>query len=119
MRLQIVLAASFLALGLSSCLFSSNRKVDTSGQYISPTTMEQVKPGETQEFVQALFGEPTTKVSTESDEGDSEIWKWSYSTDTRDTGSVFLIASSSTRSHAGGAVYVEFQEGEVVKVWRD
>lgn len=47
------------------------------------------------------------------------IWKWAYSSTTKETGGVFLIASSSNTASETGATYVEFQSGKVTTSRQD
>ncbi len=119
-RTPRLVAASTLALSfgilLPSCLIGSSSKTEYSGRYISAETMREVRPGASMDYVLAVYGEPTSRI--ESDDG-TELWKWQYSQETHSSGSVFLIVASSKSTESEGAVWVKFENDEVVRVWRD
>lgn len=124
-RSTLLLGGSLLAISLflPSCLIGTQRDIDSSGTYISETTYEQVKPGQSSDFVLQLFGEPSKRIQTEAtseaDSTGSQIWKWEYSKEVHDRGSVFLIVNAKTTTRSDGTVFVEIKDDKVVKAWRD
>jgi outer membrane protein assembly factor BamE (lipoprotein component of BamABCDE complex) len=120
MRLLVPLAPlvlGVLAFSSASCaVLSSSSHTERSGNYIGEETLRQVQPGHSQEYVRALFGDPTSRSAVS--EG-VELWKWTYEQETRSSGSVLLVFSSRRSTESGGAVYVEFTDAQVSKIWRD
>lgn len=117
-RRQLALVATLLAaaLTLPACLVGSQTQTESSGRFVSAETLGRVTVGESESFVLGLLGEPTEKIDSASG---TQIWKWAYSSKTTKTGGVFLIAASSKTTSENGATYVEFEDGKVVKSWRD
>lgn len=109
----LVLAA---LLGLSACLVSSTEKTETEGRPVSGETLARVHPGMAAGEVVGLLGEPS--VTTQVDD-ETEIWRWTYRTEKRSTGNVFLLFSSTKVEQMEGAVNVELRNGRVAKTWRD
>ena len=116
-RFSLPAALLALSLFLPSCLIGHRSDVETSGTYVSLTTFNQVKPGDSQELVLGLFGEPTTRLDAEN--GGRMIWKWSYTTEKRDRDTLLFVLSARTNTKAEGAVFVEFENGKVKSTWRD
>jgi outer membrane protein assembly factor BamE (lipoprotein component of BamABCDE complex) len=117
-RRQLPLVATLLAasLILPSCLVGSSSTTESSGRFVSAETLGRVSVGESESFVQSLLGEPSEKIDSSTG---GQIWKWAYSSTTKKTGGVFLLASSSNSSSETGATYVEFQDSKVIRSWRD
>jgi len=117
-RRQLALVATLFAasLTLPSCLVASDTQTESSGRFVSAETLGRVTVGESEDLVLSLLGEPTDKIDSSSG---SQIWKWAYSSTTTKKGGVFLIAASSKTTSETGATYVEFQDGKVIKAWRD
>ena len=117
MTRQLTLSfALFLPLLLSSCiLIGSSTRTSFEGTEIGQETFKQVTPGKKKDFVEALFGKPTT--TTDIDGG--EIWKWSHRKETRRSSGIIFLVSSKTETETQDAVYVEFHGDTVHKIWRD
>lgn len=106
-----------LALSSTSCVIvRSNTGVDRKGDYVSPQTFEQVKPGVSAEYVMAILGAPTTKTELENG---TMIWKWRYTEVTESNGGILLLVSSKKSTDSVHNSFVEFEDGTVVRAWRD
>ncbi len=102
--------------GLGACVIDTSAHVEKSGRQFSHETLDEVRPGRTQEFVLALLGEPTSR----SHAGDkTEIWKWEYKTREHRSGSFIFILDSDKTTEVRGTTYVMFDDGKVAKVWQD
>ena len=110
-RLLAAGACAFLA----GCAISSS-KTDYTGTYVAPQTLRQIEPGESQESVLDLLGQPTRK--TRLDEG-AERWTWRWSKTKRSRDTVVGISTTSQNVEESVAAYVEFQDGVVTKAWRE
>lgn len=107
------LLAGFVA---TACIINVDSHKERSGRYVSQATLEQIVPGRSKEYVQALLGEPTTRTIVENT---TEIWKWSYSETTHSEGQLIFVYSGDSTERVEGATYVEFQDSVVHKTWRD
>jgi len=106
-----------LALAASSCvIIRSNSGVNRTGEYVSPETFDQVKPGVSSEYVVAILGAPTTKATLENG---TEIWKWRYTEVEESNGGILLVISSKKSTDTVHNSFVEFEDGVVVRAWRD
>jgi outer membrane protein assembly factor BamE (lipoprotein component of BamABCDE complex) len=116
---QLTLCSALLGLSLllPSCLIGSNRDIETTGTYVSETTLAQIKPGQSSDVVLELLGEPTKRIAMDEEGG--EVWRWTFSKVIKDKGAVFLIVKAQTTTRSDGTVYVELKDGKVVKTWRD
>jgi len=112
-RLALLLLAPLTA---GSCLIGSDTQTHHEGRRISQETLDRVQLGNSEAYVLALLGEPTSRTPVESGR---QVWKWAYRTVKRSEGSVLLLVSSDSRSEDSGAVFVEFQDGAVARTWRD
>lgn len=115
-RVLLVVVALAGATALSGCLASSTSKTEHQGRPVSGETLARVHPGMAEADVIALLGEPSQR--TRIDEH-NEILRWTYRTETRSTGSIFLLFSTTNVEETEGAVNVELLDGRVVKTWRD
>ena len=113
-RLLAPLCACALA-AAAGCAISSS-KTDFSGVYVAPQTIRQVEPGQSQESVLDLLGQPTRKTGL-GDGAERWTWRWSKTKRSRDT--VVLLSTTSQNVEESGAAYVEFQDGVVTKAWRE
>ena len=115
---QVSLVAVLLAasLTLPSCLLGSNSETQRQGRFVSAETLARVSAGESESFVRSLLGEPNEIIDSANG---GQIWKWAYSSTTKETGGILLLASSSNIISEAGTTYVEFEDGKVIKSWQD
>ncbi len=83
---------------------------------IGTTTLDQIEPGCGRRFVIALLGEPMQKIELGSDR---ELWTWGYRERESAGGARVLIIDNQPRTETSRAAYVEFDDGRVVRAWRD
>jgi len=106
--------AAFCLLTIPGCLYGSQTKTSFRGQYINQQTYSRLQPGASEEDVNKLFGQPTTKTVRD----DHETWRYHYTQATTKSGAVlFLFATSSETEHEG-TVTVELVDAVVTKVTR-
>ena len=111
---QSALCLCFLIL-LSGCLITGNTTETRSGNYVAESTFSKIEPGKTTAgWVQATLGEPTSKSST----GDSEVWKYTYTQKTDNSGAVFLIFGGNNANEVDHTAFVQIKDGVVTKAWR-
>jgi outer membrane protein assembly factor BamE (lipoprotein component of BamABCDE complex) len=116
-RLPALLTTLVLAFVVSGCLIGTSSKTKYTGRYIGEETLKQIEPGDSNEEVFSLLGEPTTRTQKGSG---STIWKYAYTQATTKTGAVFLLIGTEKTTEVEGAVYVEFDaEQRVVKTWSE
>ncbi len=101
---------------LSGCLAGSRSSIVSEGRYVSGETLSRVRPGESEDFVLGLLGAPSDRVASAKG---TEIWTWRYESKTTRRGSVLLLASSSKSTSRKSATFVEFEDGIVIRTWRD
>ena len=118
-HLHVLLLSLLMLLPLvaGGCLVTSNSSQKRSGSYVSDTTFDQIKPGETTEgWVEATLGKPTGV--SRLDDG-TEIWKYSYTERHDSSGAVFLIFGGSNSEEKTHTAFVEFNKDAIVrKAWR-
>jgi outer membrane protein assembly factor BamE (lipoprotein component of BamABCDE complex) len=111
-----VAASAVVLLTSSGCLVTSNSEETRSGNYISDSTFDQIKPHETTAgWVRATLGKPT---SVDRLEDGTEIWKYTYSVRKESSGAVFLIFGGSSANEVEHTAIVQIKDGEVTKAWR-
>jgi outer membrane protein assembly factor BamE (lipoprotein component of BamABCDE complex) len=116
-RLLTAAAVAALALGTTGCLIGRTENTKFSGRYVSEETLQQVEPGDSQDEVVSLLGQPSSK--TEKPSG-TTVWRYGYHKATTRTGAVFLLFGSTVSTETEGAVYVEFDDDDkVVKTWSE
>ena len=99
----------------NGCLVTSNTEEKRSGNYISDSTFDEIKPNETTvAWVESMLGEPT---SINKDDG-TETWKYAYSLRKESSGAVFLIFGGSSANEVEHMAFVQFKNGVVTKAWR-
>ncbi|MFG0284490.1 MAG: outer membrane protein assembly factor BamE [Phycisphaerales bacterium JB039] len=113
-RLLAAICACALACG-GGCAISTS-KTDYTGVYVAPETLRQIEPGESQESVLDLLGQPTRKTRL-GDGAERWMWRWSKTKRSRDT--VVLLSTTSQNVEESGAAFVEFQDEVVTKAWRE
>ena len=103
-------------LALSGCLVSSNSHTSEHGTQVPESTFEQITPGQTTKaWVESTLGEPSSKTN----DGNAEVWRYSYTQRTDSSGAVFLLFGGSNSSEKTSNAYVQFENGIVTKKWRD
>ncbi len=113
-RLALYLCAGFMAV-LSGCLISSNSTETRSGNYVAESTFSKIEPGKTTAgWVKATLGDPSSKSTVD----DHEVWKYTYTTRTDNSGAVFLIFGGHNSSETTGTAFVEIKDGIVTNKWR-
>jgi outer membrane protein assembly factor BamE (lipoprotein component of BamABCDE complex) len=113
--LPVVTGAVVLLTG-SGCLVTSNSEETRSGNYISDSTFDQIKPHETTAgWVRATLGKPT---SVDRLDDGTEIWKYSYSVRKESSGAVFLLFGGSSANEVEHTAFVQIKDGVVTKAWR-
>ncbi|HUB26143.1 MAG TPA: hypothetical protein VL992_12000 [Tepidisphaeraceae bacterium] len=105
-----------LTLALAAgCLVSGSSHTTYSGTNVAPGTFDQIKAGSTTiGWVHATLGEPTTKTQ----DGDDEVWKYTYTEHTDSSGAVFLIFGGSSSTETVKTVFIEFKDGVVINKWQ-
>ncbi len=110
------LAAISLMVCGTGCLVTSHSSESHSGNYVSDSTFDQIKPAQTTTaWVKATLGEPTrvTKV----DDG-TELWDYAYSEEKTSSGAIFLIFGGSNVKESTHHAFVEFKGGLATRAWR-
>jgi outer membrane protein assembly factor BamE (lipoprotein component of BamABCDE complex) len=98
------------------CLVGGSSTVKRDGSYVSDSTLNTIKAGETtQAWVLATLGEPSKKTEIEPGH---ELWKYEYKEKTSSDGYVFLVFGGSDSKETAGKVFVELKDGVVTKSWR-
>ncbi len=111
-----VVSSAALLLASNGCLVTSNSEEKRSGNYISDSAFDQIKPHETTAaWVQATLGKPT---SIEKLDDGTEIRKYTYSVRTESSGAVFLIFGAHNANEAEHTAFVQIKDGVVTKAWR-
>jgi outer membrane protein assembly factor BamE (lipoprotein component of BamABCDE complex) len=101
---------------LSGCLITNQSNTTHTGTNVSQSTFDQIKAGSTTiGWVHATLGEPTSKTV---DDGDDEVWKYSFTEHTDSSGSVFLIFGGASSNEKTNTVFIEFKSGIVINKWR-
>jgi outer membrane protein assembly factor BamE (lipoprotein component of BamABCDE complex) len=101
---------------LSGCLISHTSDQSVSGNYVPPSTFDQIERGKTTAgWVKATLGEPSTREKVENG---TEVWKYSYTERTNSSGAIFLIFGGSDRKEKQRVAYVEMKDGIVTNKWR-
>ena len=110
-------AFSLLALMLlTGCLVAHSSNQSYSGNYIPQDTFDRIEPGKTTAaWVQATLGEPSSR---EKVDGNTEVWKYSYTERKESSGAIFLIFGGSDKKEQQHIAYVEMSNGVVSKKWR-
>jgi outer membrane protein assembly factor BamE (lipoprotein component of BamABCDE complex) len=110
-----ILAATALAAG-TGCLVSGSNEETTTGNFVAPGTLDQIKPGKTTaSWVRATLGPPS---STSKADGGSEVWKYNYAVRQESNTAVFLIFGGSSKTERNHTVFVELKDGLVTNTWR-
>jgi outer membrane protein assembly factor BamE (lipoprotein component of BamABCDE complex) len=114
---SIVLVALLPALfGLGGCLVGQSKKTEFAGNYVSPTTLQTIKPGMPLTDAIALMGEPTSRGAMSDG---SEVCRWSYTRTDKGAGYVFLIFGGSDSTKRTMTTLVQSRGGVIERVWQD
>ena len=106
-----------ISMSLCGCLVTSNNRETISGNYVAPSTFDQIEPGKTTAaWVKATLGEPSSK--TDVAESDAQIWKYNYTERKEGSGAIFLIFGGSNVKEKTGTAFVELKDGVVTNKWR-
>jgi hypothetical protein len=109
----VMISVALLALG--GCLVAGNSETKRTGTDVPESTFSQIQPGKTTVgWVQATLGEPTTKSKVD----DHEVWKYSYTVRTDNSGAIFLIFGGHSTDEKTHNAFVEFKDGLVINKWR-
>jgi outer membrane protein assembly factor BamE (lipoprotein component of BamABCDE complex) len=101
---------------LTGCLVSHSSNEKVTGNFIPQNTFDRIEPGKTTAaWVQATLGEPSSKDKVD---GDTEVWKYSYSEQKESSGAIFLIFGGSDKKEQQHIAYVEMKNGVVTNKWR-
>lgn len=115
-RLAPALLSVAVVLTPACVVISTDGKAEVSGQYVSATTLEQIEPGASPEYVTSLLGDPTNK--TELSDGTS-IWKWVHTETSRSTSHLLFLVNARKEHEGRHTAYVQFEDGVVSRCWRD
>jgi outer membrane protein assembly factor BamE (lipoprotein component of BamABCDE complex) len=110
---RLATLAAAIALALTSC---KSTELASRNIVIGTSTLDQIEPGSGRRFVIALLGEPMQKIPLE---GDRELWTWGYIERESAGGSKVLIIDNRPRTETTHVAFVEFDDGRVVRAWRD
>jgi outer membrane protein assembly factor BamE (lipoprotein component of BamABCDE complex) len=121
--MRYLLIPAIVSLGaaclLGGCI-SGSADVKMSGRHIGAATISQIEPGHTtQSWVRATLGDPTSIATATNAEGESEIWRYEWNVRKKSSGYVFPVVAGSANVEYNGVAYVEFEDGVVVRAWRD
>ncbi len=113
-KLQIFLIGLLACAGLAGCSVDMSSHVETTGTFIGPQTLQQIQPGKSKDFVEALIGEPTRKDKvTDTD----EIWRWVYVEKHIANGNAALFTGTASNTENTHTTFVEFKNGVVDHAW--
>lgn len=113
--LALVLALP-AALGMGGCLVGQAKESAFSGNYVSPTTLESIKPGMPLTDAIALMGEPTSRGPMSDG---SEICRWQYTRTDKGAGYVFLVFGGTDKTTRSLTTLVQARGGIIERVWQD
>lgn len=106
-----------LPLFLTGCLIGSTDSQSRSGKYVSESTFNQLKMGETTpSFAEAILGSPDAKTPQEDG---TEIWRYSYSETKKSSGYVFLVFGGTSSKESSHSAFLQFKDDRLIKAWRD
>lgn len=114
-RFSIKLVAVLSLLSTPSCLAVTKNRTTYTGKRITDAMLENVKLGSTADQVKSALGEAQTVVRVEPD---SETWTYVATRQVKQEASLFLIFHNESTHEYEERVFVSFQDGKAVKVWR-
>ena len=107
---------ALVTLPAAGCLFGGHSELKQEGNYVSPTTLGQIKPGETRSpWVKAVLGEPSERITVDDH---MSIWRYAYTETKSGSGYVFLLFGGSDTKVTKSSVFVEFKDDVVTRHWR-
>ena len=120
-QLRIPAAITALALvaplTMSGCLIMSANGSKTTGAYVQPSSISQVRlHHSTQSDVEEIMGQPSATV--EHDDG-TETWTWNWTKTTASGGTVLFLFSGESKDVVSESVHIKFADGVAIKKWRD
>jgi hypothetical protein len=105
-----------LAPGCCAVLADSDTSFTGPAAAASPSTVAQIKPGETtREWVIATLGKPT---STSKTSDDTEILRYDCVKKVHNSATIFLILAANDRKESHQSVFVEIRDGVVQRCWQ-
>ncbi|MCC7012219.1 MAG: outer membrane protein assembly factor BamE [Planctomycetes bacterium] len=107
--------ALLAGLALASAAACATEPLGSQSVVIGSATLECIEPGMGRRQVIALLGPPRER---ESGTGDIEVWRWSYREQASPTGATTFVIDNRLDPDESRAVFVEFQDKRVLRVWR-
>lgn len=114
--------AAFISLALigffvSGCVVSRSTSIEESGRKIGESTLNQLENQvTTQDWVQAVLGEPTRKAPVSEA---TEIWVYEYMLKKEKSMGVIVLLSSDDETVESQSVYLEFTDGILTRHWTE
>jgi hypothetical protein len=102
--------------GMGGCLVGQTKESEFSGNYVSPMTLESIKPGMPLTDAIALMGEPTSRGPMSDG---SEICRWQYTRTDKGAGYVFLVFGGTDKTTRSLTTLVQARGGIIERVWQD
>jgi len=114
-----LICVAALAFPLGGCLVSSSKSERIEGAYVQPGDLRDVRVNVSDTAdVLDILGEPSRRHK-DMDAG-IETWTWNWSRTEKDSGSLFLVFSGSSRTEIAESAHVVFDDrGVVIDKWRD
>ena len=112
--LRIIQTALFVLL-LPACLYSAQRQVRHTGDYVPRERLQQVHAGTSAVRVEQLLGAPSERTRIDDT---VEVWTYRYRASSRQDTSVLLVFSDSSEAVRSGTVRVRLEGGQVVRASR-
>ena len=107
------------SLALSGCLLTSSNATYETGRRITPSTLDQVTPGETTEdWLIATLDQPSARTSVEG-QPDVEILRYDFSEHHESEGAFLFLYAGSTRRTKTLSTFFEVQDGIVTRYWSE
>jgi len=115
--LALAAVAVIAPLTMSGCLVSSSRSTKIDGAYVQPGLISKIRVNQTTQIeTEEVLGQPSLRHA--NDDG-TETWSWNWTETKGDSGAVLLVFAGNSQKTVTESVHVKFQDGVVVKKWRD
>ena len=111
-RSAAVAAALLTASG--GCLAYSVDNTTVTGRAVSAGTFDHLAVGATTDWVTANLGQPTSKVTT----GTDEVWRYDHDEQTQHFDVIVFVYFGQRQTDRRDTLYVEFDKGLVTSKWR-